>query len=96
MPYSFLELLIIDGKCFTNFSSTYGLSAIHIFSVESDIGCKYNLMSRCDVFIKVLFVTVVFVIVHCHNMHNTALHRAAALEALIFSSAVVQEGGQED
>ena len=44
------------------------------------------------VFIKVLFVMVVFVIVHYRNMHNIAPHGATAAEALISSSAVVQEG----
>ena len=49
-----------------------------------------------DVFIKVLFVMVVFVIVHCRNMHNIAPHEATAAEALISSSAVVQEGSPKD
>ena len=44
------------------------------------------------VFVMVVFVMVVFVIVHCRNMHNIAPHGATAAEALISSSAVVQEG----
>ena len=44
------------------------------------------------VFIKVLFVTVVFFIVHCRNMHDIVPHGAAAAVALISSSAVFQEG----
>ena len=42
--------------------------------------------------IVVIFILVVFVIVHCHNMQNIAPHGATAAEALISSSAVVQEG----
>ena len=42
------------------------------------------------------FIIVVFVIAHCRNMHNIAPHGATAAEALISSSAVVQEGGPED
>ena len=44
------------------------------------------------IFFIVVFVMVVFVIVHCRNMHNIAPHGATAAEALISSSAVVQEG----
>ena len=44
------------------------------------------------IFIIVVFVMVVFVIVHCRNMQNIAPHGATAAEALISSSAVVQEG----
>ena len=47
------------------------------------------------VFIIVLFVMVVFVIAHCHIMHNNAPHWATAVDALISSSAVVQEGSPE-
>ena len=39
---------------------------------------------------------VVFVIAHCRNMHNIAPRGATAAEALISSSAVVQEGNLED
>ena len=44
----------------------------------------------------VVFVMVVFVITHCRNMHDIAPHGVTAAEALIFSSAVVQEGSPED
>ena len=47
------------------------------------------------VFNIVLFVMVVFIIAHCRNMHNIAPHGATAAEALISSSAVVQEGSSE-
>ena len=48
------------------------------------------------VFIIVLFVKVIFVIAQCRNMHDIAPHGATAAEALISSSAVVQEGSPED
>ena len=48
------------------------------------------------VFIIVIFVMVVFVIAHCRNMHDIAPHGLTAAEALISSSAVVQEGSPED
>ena len=48
------------------------------------------------VFIIVLFVMVVFVIALCCNMHDIAPHGATAAEALISSSAVVQEDSPED
>ena len=48
------------------------------------------------VFIIVLFVMVVFVNAQCHNMHDIAPHLATAAEALISSSAVVQESSPED
>ena len=41
---------------------------------------------------EVVFIIVVFVIAHCGNKHNIAPHGATAAEALISSSAVVQEG----
>ena len=44
------------------------------------------------VFIIVVFFMVVFVIAHCRNMHNIAPHGVTAAEALISTSAVVQEG----
>ena len=44
----------------------------------------------------VVFVMVVFVIAHCRNMHDIAPHGVTAAEALITSSAVVQEGSPED
>ena len=47
-------------------------------------------------FIIVVFVMVVFVIAHCRNMHDIAPHGVTAAEALITSSAVVQEGSPED
>ena len=47
------------------------------------------------VFVTVLFVMVVFVIAHCRNMHNIAPHGATTADALISSSAVVQEGSSE-
>ena len=39
---------------------------------------------------------VVFVIAQRRNMHNITPHGAVAAEALISSSAVVQEGSYED
>ena len=48
------------------------------------------------IFIIVVFVMVVFVIAHCRNMHDIAQHGVTAAEALISSSAVVQEGSPED
>ena len=45
------------------------------------------------IFNIVVFVTVVFVIVHCRNRHNIAPHGATAEEVFISSSAVVQEVG---
>ena len=48
------------------------------------------------VFVIVLFVMVVFVIVQCRNMHDIAPHGATTAEALISSSAFVQEGSPED
>ena len=48
------------------------------------------------VFIIVLFVMVVFVIAHRRNMHGIAPHGVTAAEALISSSAVVQEGCPKD
>ena len=47
------------------------------------------------VFFRVFFVMVVFVIAHCRNMHNIAPHEATAADALISSSAAVQEGSSE-
>ena len=44
------------------------------------------------VFIIAVFIMIFFVIVYCHNMHDIAPHGATAAEALISSSAVVQEG----
>ena len=43
-------------------------------------------------FIIVLFVMVVFVIAQCRKINYIAPHGATAAEALISSSAVVQEG----
>ena len=40
----------------------------------------------------VLFLMNIFAIAHCRNMHNIAPLGATALDALISSSAVVQEG----
>ena len=48
------------------------------------------------VFITVIFVMVVFVTAHCSKIHDIAPHQDRAEEALIFSSAVVQEGSPED
>ena len=48
------------------------------------------------VFIIVLFVMVFFVIAHCRNINNIAPHGTTAAEALISSSATVQEGSSED
>ena len=44
----------------------------------------------------VVFVMIVFVIAHCRNVNDIAQYGATAAEALIFSSAVVQEGSPED
>ena len=48
------------------------------------------------ILIIVVFVVVVFVIAHSRNMHDIAPHGATAAEALISSSAVVQEGSPEN
>ena len=48
------------------------------------------------VFIVVIFVMVVLLLAHCRNMHDIAPHGVTAAEALITSSAVVQEGSPED
>ena len=48
------------------------------------------------VFFRVFFVMVVFVIAHCRNIHNIAAHGVTAAEALISTSAVVQESSPED
>ena len=45
--------------------------------------------------IVVVFIMVVFVIAHCCDMHDIAPHGVTAAEALISSSAVVQEGSPE-
>ena len=45
--------------------------------------------------IVVVFIMVVFVIAHCRTMQNIVPHEATAAEALIISSAVVQEGSPE-
>ena len=45
--------------------------------------------------IVVVFIMVVFVIAHCRTMQNIVPHGATAAEALIISSAVVQEGSPE-
>ena len=42
--------------------------------------------------VLVVFNIVVFVIAQCRYMHDIAPHGATAAEALISSSAVVQEG----
>ena len=47
-------------------------------------------------FIIVVFVMIVFVVAHCRNMRDTAPHGVTAAEALISSSAVVQEGSPKD
>ena len=47
------------------------------------------------VFIIVLFVMVIFVVAHCRTMHDIAPQGATAVEVLISSSAVVQEGSPE-
>ena len=44
------------------------------------------------IFSNVVFAMVVFVIAHCHKMHNISQHGATTAEALISLSAVVQEG----
>ena len=48
------------------------------------------------VFIIVFFVMVIFVIAHCRNRHDISPHGVTGAEALISSSAVVQEGSPED
>ena len=47
-------------------------------------------------FVMGVFIFVVFVIVNCRNMHNIAPHGVTAAEALISTSAVVQESSPED
>ena len=44
----------------------------------------------------VLIIIVVFVIAHCLKRHNISQHGISAAEALISSSAVVQQGSHED
>ena len=44
----------------------------------------------------VVFVLVVFVIVHCRNMYSIDPHGTTAAEAPISSSVVVQEGSPKD
>ena len=46
--------------------------------------------------VAVVFITVVFVIAHCLNTHNIAPQETTAAEALIYLSAVFQEGIPED
>ena len=47
------------------------------------------------VFLIDIFVMVVFVIAHCHNMQNNVPHGVTAAEVSISSSAVVHEGNPE-
>ena len=42
--------------------------------------------------VVVVFIRIIFVIIHCHTMHNIIQHWVKAAETLISSSAVVQEG----
>ena len=44
----------------------------------------------------VFIIIVVFVIAHCLKRHNISQHGTTAAEALISSSAVVQQGSHED
>ena len=44
----------------------------------------------------VFIIIVVFVIAHCLKRHNISQHGATGAEALISSSAVVQQGSHED
>ena len=46
--------------------------------------------------IEVVFIIVVFVIVHCRNMYDITSHGATAAVALISSSAAIQEVSPED
>ena len=46
--------------------------------------------------VMVVFIIAIFVIVHCLNMYDIAPHGTTAAEALISSSAVVQQGSHED
>ena len=69
---------------------------LHIFSFLLQLGFKKFIVSLVVVvLVIVIFVMVVFVIAHCRNMQNNAPHGATAAEALISSSAVVNEGGPE-
>ena len=53
--------------------------------------CIYISMYIC-MYIYICICMVVFVIAHCRNMHNITPHGVTAAEALISTSAVVQEG----
>ena len=53
-------------------------------------------ISQVVVIIIVVFVMVVFVIAHCRTVQNIVPHGATATEALISSSAVVQEGSPKE
>ena len=69
---------------------------LHIISFLLQLGFKKLVVSLVGVvFLIDIFVMVVFVIAHCHNMHNIVLHGAAAAEALKSSSAAFQEGSPE-
>ena len=57
-----------------------------------EVGCK----PHCGRLYHSCLFMVVFVVAHCCNMHNSVPHGATAANALIFSSAVVQEGGPEE
>ena len=46
--------------------------------------------------VVVVFIKVLFVIVHCRNIHKIAPHGATAAVALISSSAAIQEVSPED
>ena len=56
--------------------------------ISSSVGIKEIGLS----IIVVVFIIVIFIIAHCRNMQNIVPNGATATEALIISSAVVQEG----
>ena len=68
-----------------------------LFSIEKVLvqntfidGALYDV--QVSLIMVVFFLIVVFVIEHCRNLHDIA----TAAAALIFPSAVVQEGNPED
>ena len=78
----------------------YDVESLHIYAVA-----VHSCFSECRVImavsvvvslVVVTFITVNFVIGHSLNMHNIAPHGTPATEALINSSAVVQECSPKD
>ena len=68
----------------------------NFFRLLNDYGCKYGYKSCCGCLYYSCLCMVVFVIVHCLNMHDITPHGARAAVALISSLVVIQEGSPED